>query len=142
MKIKEVLDDLITLIRTEVADFNTMDADQAAMRVREYSNEYNPDVDWTPVFPSCFVELTNYTPEIFNNSMELIKGQFLFTLYVSNIYYDRRHVLQTLERIIDAVTLGTSTTSEGVTFRFKPGILKLLGKTSEIKIYTIQIIAL
>lgn len=142
MKLKELLDDLIELIKTQVSDFNLLPADKAAYLVREYNNEFSSDGEWTPSFPTCFVELTNFTPGIFNNKLDLLKGSSAFVLYVgAGFKPGNTHVLNIVGRICEAVSIGTSTI-EGIEFKFKLGPINLLGKDKVIKVYTIQVLAI
>lgn len=137
MDLKELLDDILFIIKTEVSDFSNLDQMNVADKVKEYNGEYDGG-DWTPVFPTCFVELVSSQPDVYNNSLRAVHSITGFKLYVGNIKTNDVHVLTTVGNIIEALNL-KSVEVDGITYKFQIGRIALVGKTNELKVYSIDV---
>ena len=141
MDFKKTLDVLIETLRSEVSDFNSLTADQAFDQVREYKGEYEPNGEWTPAFPTCFVDTAMITPLSYASNETVMNASVEFELYIANRFNQTDHVLNTIGRIFEVLNSG-NVEFDGNVYFFKIGLIQYLGKAKEVKVYRMLVTSL
>ena len=141
MDLKGILDALIETLRSEVPDFNSLTAEKAHDQVREYKGEYEPNGEWTPAFPTCFIDTALITPLSYASDDSVTNVSVVFDLYIANRFNQTDHILNTVGRIFDVLNSGNVEIDDHVYF-FKIGKIQFLGNTNEVKVYKMQITSL
>lgn len=141
MDLKEILDALIELIRTEVSDFSSIASEQAVDQVREYKGEYAPNGEWTPSFPTCFIDTVLITPVTFANDGSVLKSSITFDLYIGNRFNQTDHILNTISRIFEVLNTKLIETG-GNQYIFQCGPIQFLGNAVDVKVYKMKVTSL
>jgi len=92
---KEIFNSLIDTLRS-LNIFSIVD---------RYKGEFDEGTDWNPVWPACYVRLTNIKPESISSGREVLKYRVSFTLYVANQDRDGLTILDLIEKVSRIITV-------------------------------------
>lgn len=101
--IKEIRDQLITDIQTELGSLSKVD---------KYRGEFEEGSDWNPTDTACFIQVVGYKPKVKTASNTVLKSSVIIRIYSGANFRHNKDGLDVTEAIISLVNGGLLTVGD------------------------------
>lgn len=98
--IKEIRDQLITDIQTEIGSLSKVD---------KYRGEFEEGSDWNPTDTACFIQVVGYKPKVKTAANTVLKSSVIIRIYSGANFRHNKDGLDVTEAVIALVNGGLLT---------------------------------